>query len=281
MVSGLARCSFGLRPVCSLTRFRAFCTKGFEHFITSMPASAATGWSVSCRVGLLSPTGVLRLFTAHSNTLRAVFVTLLTLTTLGLSALVASWCAQAAGGFLPGLVEFLIVQFQLPTYYFEHLNVETWSLLIILSVVCLACLVQSFLQFRYAQAGGLTPFRYSGILITLTLALTFVCADFSISARARGYQHLRDEVGIALKPFLAKRNPISPGETVTISAADLEKQALLSPSVKRWLRGAVLEISVAKPSHDSAGRVVIGEIHFPNGMVDFCSREITIIPSRL
>jgi len=26
---------------------------GFEHFITSMLASAATGWSVSCRVGLL------------------------------------------------------------------------------------------------------------------------------------------------------------------------------------------------------------------------------------
>src|SRR5579864_831031 len=53
MVSGLARCSFGLRPACSLTRFRAFCTKGFEHFIASMLASAATGWSVSCRVGLL------------------------------------------------------------------------------------------------------------------------------------------------------------------------------------------------------------------------------------
>jgi hypothetical protein len=52
MVSGLARCSFALRPAGSLTRYRAFCTKGFEHFITSMLASAATGWSVSCRVGL-------------------------------------------------------------------------------------------------------------------------------------------------------------------------------------------------------------------------------------
>src|SRR5450759_97077 len=53
MVSGLARCSFVLRPAGSLTRFRAFCTKGFEHFIASMPASAATGWSVSCRVGFV------------------------------------------------------------------------------------------------------------------------------------------------------------------------------------------------------------------------------------
>src|SRR5438552_14206242 len=52
MVSGLARCSFALRPAGSLTRYRAFCTKGFEHFIASMLASAATGWSVSCRVGL-------------------------------------------------------------------------------------------------------------------------------------------------------------------------------------------------------------------------------------
>jgi hypothetical protein len=32
MVSGLARCSFGLRPVGSLTHFWAFCTKGFETF---------------------------------------------------------------------------------------------------------------------------------------------------------------------------------------------------------------------------------------------------------
>src|SRR2546428_7771806 len=54
MVSGLARCSFALRPAGSLTRFRAFCTKGFEHFIASMLASAATGWSVSWRVGLFT-----------------------------------------------------------------------------------------------------------------------------------------------------------------------------------------------------------------------------------
>lgn len=40
----------------------AFYTKGFEHFIASMLASAATGWSESCQVGLVnSPTGVLRL----------------------------------------------------------------------------------------------------------------------------------------------------------------------------------------------------------------------------
>src|SRR6266478_3487113 len=54
MVSGPARCSFALRPAGSLTRYRAFCTNGFEHFIASMLASAATGWSVSCRVGLFT-----------------------------------------------------------------------------------------------------------------------------------------------------------------------------------------------------------------------------------
>jgi hypothetical protein len=64
MVSGLARCSSVLRPARSLTPFftGAFVTKGFEHFIASMLASAATGWSESRRVGLTnSPTGVLRL----------------------------------------------------------------------------------------------------------------------------------------------------------------------------------------------------------------------------
>jgi hypothetical protein len=52
-----------LRPARSLTPFGgAFYTKGFGHFIASMLASAATGWSESCRVGLVdSPTGVLRL----------------------------------------------------------------------------------------------------------------------------------------------------------------------------------------------------------------------------
>lgn len=56
MVSGLARCSFVLRPAGSLTRdlySRAFGTKGFEQGIATKLASAATGWSVSCRVGLL------------------------------------------------------------------------------------------------------------------------------------------------------------------------------------------------------------------------------------
>src|ERR1035441_4325197 len=63
MVSGLAQCSYILRPARSLTPFTgAFYTKGFEHFIASMLASAATGCNESCRVGLLySPTGVLRL----------------------------------------------------------------------------------------------------------------------------------------------------------------------------------------------------------------------------
>jgi hypothetical protein len=56
MVSGFPRCSYTLRPACSLTRFlhRAFGTKGFAHFIASVRASAATGWSDSCRVGLVS-----------------------------------------------------------------------------------------------------------------------------------------------------------------------------------------------------------------------------------
>jgi hypothetical protein len=63
MVSGLAQCSYILRPARSLTPFTgAFYAKGFEHFIASMLASAATGWNESCRVGFLnSPTGVLRL----------------------------------------------------------------------------------------------------------------------------------------------------------------------------------------------------------------------------
>jgi len=57
-----------LRPACSLARIsiRAFCTKGFGRFIASTPASAATGWSDSCRVGLdFSPTGGAHLSTAH------------------------------------------------------------------------------------------------------------------------------------------------------------------------------------------------------------------------
>jgi len=53
MVSGLVQCSYILRPARSLTPFTgAFYTKGFEHFIASMLASAATGWNESCRVGL-------------------------------------------------------------------------------------------------------------------------------------------------------------------------------------------------------------------------------------
>jgi hypothetical protein len=39
-------------------------TEGFSHFVTSMTAPVASGWS-GCRVGL-APTGKRRLVTAHT-----------------------------------------------------------------------------------------------------------------------------------------------------------------------------------------------------------------------
>ena len=42
-------------------------TGGFSHFVTSMTAPIASGWSKSCRVGL-APTGKRRLSTAHAQT---------------------------------------------------------------------------------------------------------------------------------------------------------------------------------------------------------------------
>jgi len=48
----LAESEYG-NPRQSLTRLRAFCTKGFVHFIVFIHASAATGWSESCRVGFI------------------------------------------------------------------------------------------------------------------------------------------------------------------------------------------------------------------------------------
>jgi len=41
-------------------------SEGFSHFVTSMAAPVASGWSV-CRVGL-APTGKRRLVTAHTQT---------------------------------------------------------------------------------------------------------------------------------------------------------------------------------------------------------------------
>ena len=62
----LARRSLALRPAHSrrhlyVTRY----TEGFSHFVTSMTAPVASGWSVR-RVGL-APTGKRRLLTAHAN----------------------------------------------------------------------------------------------------------------------------------------------------------------------------------------------------------------------
>jgi hypothetical protein len=41
-------------------------TRGFSHFVTSMTAPIASGWSENCRVRL-SPTGKRRLSTAHTQ----------------------------------------------------------------------------------------------------------------------------------------------------------------------------------------------------------------------
>jgi hypothetical protein len=67
----LARRSLALRPAHSrrhlyVTRY----TEGFSHFVTSMTAPVASGWSVR-RVGL-SPTGKRRLLTAHANSGRSL-----------------------------------------------------------------------------------------------------------------------------------------------------------------------------------------------------------------
>jgi len=51
-------CTLALSPICDSL------SEGFSHFVTSMTAPVASGWS-SCRVGF-APTGNRRLFTAHT-----------------------------------------------------------------------------------------------------------------------------------------------------------------------------------------------------------------------
>src|ERR1700688_1306917 len=52
-------CTLALSPI------RDTLTRGFSHFVTSMTAPVASGWS-DCRVGL-APTGKRRLVTAHTK----------------------------------------------------------------------------------------------------------------------------------------------------------------------------------------------------------------------
>jgi hypothetical protein len=47
----------------AVTVYRDTLIEGFSHFVTSMTAPIASGWSV-CRMGL-APTGKRRLYTAH------------------------------------------------------------------------------------------------------------------------------------------------------------------------------------------------------------------------
>ena len=49
----------------AVTVYRDTLSEGFSHFVTSIAAPVASGWSV-CRVGL-APTGKRRLFTAHAQ----------------------------------------------------------------------------------------------------------------------------------------------------------------------------------------------------------------------
>ena len=62
----LARHLLALRPAHSRRHLYVTCdTEGFSHFVTSLTAPVASGWSVR-RVGL-APTGKRRLLTAHAN----------------------------------------------------------------------------------------------------------------------------------------------------------------------------------------------------------------------
>src|SRR5215471_15596132 len=53
----------------AVTVYRDPLSEGFSHFVTSIAAPVASGWSV-CRVGL-APTGKRRLLTAHANCRRS------------------------------------------------------------------------------------------------------------------------------------------------------------------------------------------------------------------
>ena len=67
---GVARRSLELRPAHSRRHlYVTSYTEGFSHFVTSMTAPVASGWSVR-RVGL-APTGKRRLLTAHANSSRS------------------------------------------------------------------------------------------------------------------------------------------------------------------------------------------------------------------
>src|SRR5580693_4990386 len=69
--SRLAWRSLALRPAHSRRHLYVTCdTEGFSHFVTSMTAPVASGWSVR-RVGL-APTGKRRLLTAHANSGRSL-----------------------------------------------------------------------------------------------------------------------------------------------------------------------------------------------------------------
>src|ERR1700694_719980 len=59
------RADFGLHTL-ALSPIRDALSEGFSHFVTSIAAPVASGWSV-CRVGL-APTGKRRLVTAHTQT---------------------------------------------------------------------------------------------------------------------------------------------------------------------------------------------------------------------
>src|SRR5437879_1425890 len=61
----VAACRLALPPI------RDTLIEGFSHFVTSMTAPIASGWS-GCRVGL-APTGKRRLCTAHANCRRTTF----------------------------------------------------------------------------------------------------------------------------------------------------------------------------------------------------------------
>ncbi|REE19321.1 hypothetical protein B0G71_2406 [Paraburkholderia sp. BL27I4N3] len=64
--SRFARRSLALRPAHSRCHlFVTRITRGFSHFVTSMTAPVASGWS-GCRAGL-APAGKRRLFTAHTR----------------------------------------------------------------------------------------------------------------------------------------------------------------------------------------------------------------------
>lgn len=202
-----------------------------------------------------------------NNTVRAALVAVFGLIVVGACVALGAWCGQQNLRFELASLVTLMCHLQMPPDDFREVATGLARVFAYSSIggIILLCLLQSFFQFRNAQAplGKLLAYTFSlGLLISL---LSLWSIDFLSAIGQLPVCGPVQELKSALDAVATKQSQANREQTRNVSTKEL---GMLSPLTETWLRNAVISCRILPPTTPKNGylqNIYEVTVLFPNG----------------